>query len=177
MFRMNFPRRFTSRPDFRLRVLPLEIGLSIIADNTPRFLRFSNHASSSFFSNLLTRHLHDYYRPYSIGESRNARWRGTAKKGWWCVKSVSVLGDLDNRGSWCNTWFPFLLETITSFSIIIQFCNVQVLEESRLIIGWKYVLGRKFLLERLIRLRGIVNLIGWNMRMKRTIKYIGNFQG
>lgn len=50
MFRMNFPRRFTSRPDFRLRVLPLEIGLSIIADNTPRFLRFSSHASS-FFSN------------------------------------------------------------------------------------------------------------------------------
>lgn len=45
---------------------------------------------------------------------------------------------------------PGFLEAVTSFSIIIQFCNVQVLEESCKIIGWKYVLERKFLLERLI---------------------------
>lgn len=75
MFRMNFPRRFTSRPDFRLRVLPLEIGLSIIADNTPRFLRFSNHASSSFFSNAAPARLLSPLFDWRIAQ-RQMAWNG-----------------------------------------------------------------------------------------------------
>lgn len=106
MFRMNFPRRFTSRPDFRLWPPPRNRPLNYRRQYA-RPVSCDPPSPPPCFFHAARFHLQDYYRS-SQRQSANRETPDGVERLRGCAKSVSVW-DLDNRAADATPGFSFFL--------------------------------------------------------------------
>lgn len=127
MFRMNFPRRFTSRPDFRLWPPPRNRPLNYRRQYA-RPVSCDPPSPPPCFFHAARFHLQDYYRS-SQRQSANRETPDGVERLRGCAKSESVW-DLDNRAADAtpgfslfssSRWKMLFTRFLPSFDTILQF--------------------------------------------------------